>query len=77
MDLRGAPGRLRPRAADPPLDPLGDPDGSREHLRTADAVGATAVNASLVATSAAHHLAQMAALRELTPERFETNAATT
>jgi probable F420-dependent oxidoreductase len=61
----------------PPLDPLGNPDGSREHLCTADAVGATAVNASLVATSAAHHLEQMAALRELTPERFEANASTT
>ncbi|MFG1741313.1 LLM class F420-dependent oxidoreductase [Micromonospora chalcea] len=61
----------------PPLDPLGDPDGSREHLHTADAVGATAVNASLVATSAAHHLEQMAALRELAPERFETNPSTT
>ncbi|MGW5014339.1 TIGR03619 family F420-dependent LLM class oxidoreductase, partial [Micromonospora chalcea] len=59
----------------PPLDPLGDPDGSRAHLRTADTVGATAVNASLVATSAAHHLEQMAALRELAPERFETNPA--
>lgn len=54
-----------------PLDPLGRPDRARAHLEAADAVGATAVNATLVADSAQHHLEQMAALRDLTPERFE------
>ncbi|MGV0653233.1 LLM class F420-dependent oxidoreductase [Mycolicibacterium thermoresistibile] len=47
------------------LDPLGDPDAARRRLDRLRELGATAVTATVSATSAAHYCEQLAALRDL------------
>lgn len=57
FDVVLAPGR--------PLDPLGDPDGTRSRIRALHAVGATLVTAAVTASSCDHYCDQLAALDDL------------
>ena len=52
-------------AADRPLDPAGDPDGTRQTLSTMAAAGTTTVSARFVHHSLEHYLEQLHALAEL------------
>lgn len=48
-----------------PLDPLGDPDRSREAVRRASDAGATVVNAAITSRSASHYCEQLHELRSI------------
>ncbi len=48
-----------------PLDPLGDPDGTRGRLRALREVGATVVTAAVSAESCDHYCDQLGMLRKL------------
>jgi hypothetical protein len=52
----------------PPLDPLGDPAGTRREVDAVAAAGATVVNVALRHRDADECVAQLAALRELYPD---------
>ncbi|RAV10037.1 LLM class F420-dependent oxidoreductase [Mycolicibacterium sp. GF69] len=52
-------------AADRPLDPVGDPEATREALRALAAAGTTIVSARFVHRSVEHYLEQIHALAEL------------
>jgi probable F420-dependent oxidoreductase len=49
-----------------PLDPMGDPDGTRQAMAEMEAAGATAVHAGFVHHSVEHYLEQLEALAALT-----------
>lgn len=52
----------------PPLDPIGDPAGTRRQVETLVAAGATIINAVLHHRDCEHLVAQLGALRDLYPQ---------
>lgn len=50
---------------EPPLDPVGDPDGARRSVSNASAIGATRINLRFAHRSRSHYLDQLARMAEL------------
>jgi probable F420-dependent oxidoreductase len=61
---------------EPPLDPLGDPDGARAKVDEYAAIGATMCNLRFRHESSSHYLEQLEAMVAAMPEAFDESEAT-